>query len=290
VTRARVGGLALLLGLAAGDLWAQAQLAVEWRLPREGLAFGDTLAVDVLRRWPDGATPEPFDATALAPLLVQLAAVEAVDPQTERRHYRATVFAAGTIRLAPLVLRARKPDGSVVEARCEPPPLVVRSGLADPAGDVEWPDVFAAPPRGRLRPWLLAAAALLLGGLFWWRVRTRDEPRALPPAPAPDPAVAALAALRALVVPAHDAAPEVATRFCVELAALVRQHAGRGLAVPAATRTSEQLLAAARGGADALRACLGHCDAVKFAAARPAAAAHAAARQAAITFVQTERA
>ncbi|MBX3463776.1 MAG: hypothetical protein KF830_11440, partial [Planctomycetes bacterium] len=78
--------------------------------------------------------------------------------------------------------------------------------------------------------------------------------------------------------------------FYRDLAAIVGGHAGRGLPVAAATRTSEELVAAVAAGAGPLRACLQRCDAVKFAAARPDPAAHAAAHAAAVQFVQTEEA
>jgi hypothetical protein len=58
------------------------------------------------------------------------------------------------------------------------------------------------------------------------------------------------------------------------------------LPVPAATRTSHELLAAAAAGVEPLRDCLRRCDAVKFAADRPDAAAHGVAWQAAVDFVR----
>jgi hypothetical protein len=285
VRRLACGATGVLLAVLHGDLCAQLHLSVQWQLPRDGLAFGDTLELEVVRRWPVDAVPEPFDAAALAPLLVSLTAVEPLDAHGERRHYRAAVCAAGTVVVPPLVLRARLRDGSVAETRHSPPPLQVRSLLAEPAGDVEWLQVFAARSRGHVLPWLLGAAVLLLGGLWWQRGRTWVHVGA---APAPPPPPDHLAALRELIVPPEQAPPAAVLAFCVRLAALVRDHAGRRLPVPVATRTSEEVVASAAAGVGWLRACLQHCDAVKFAAALPTAAAHAAARQAAIEFVQAD--
>jgi len=283
VNAARLGWLALVLTAAAGVLPAQLQLTLQWQLPRDGLRFGDEVVFDVLRSWPADTTPEPFGEAALVPLAPTLVEVVALDATHERRRYRAVVFAVGEVVLPPLVLRARRRDGTVLATSHTPPPLSVGSLLGEPAGEFEWLDAFDAPRPSHPLLWLAAAALVVMLGGFWWH--QRRAPAAQTSALPPSPASIAAAALRALLLPGPAASPAAVQAFYVQLAAIVREHAGRGLPVPAATRTSEQLFAVAGAGAASLRECLSACDAVKFAAHHPGPAEPAAAQQAAIAFV-----
>lgn len=275
----------LLLG---GMLRAQLQLAVEWRLPRDGLAFAEPFEADVVRRWPAGAEPEPFDVGALAPVSLALVDVEGLPGNGERRRYRAVAYATGEIVLPPIVFRARQADGGLLVATYTPPPLSVASLLEEQDPGIEWLDAFEARPRRPGLAWIAAgAAALLLGGFLWQRRRTRPG-TVVPAMPSPTPAQVALAALQALEVPVDGASPDDVQTFYRQLAAIVGAYAGRGLPVPASTRTSEELLAAARAGRAALRDCLSRCDAVKFAAHRPGKGEPARAHQLAVTCVLAE--
>lgn len=272
--------------VCGGVARAQLECDVRWQLPAAGLVFGDAFGVTIERRWPQGATAEPFDPASLQPFAVADLQRESL-VAGERLRGRLFAYAAGEVQLAPIDLRVQLRDGRAVATRCTPPPVSVRSSLADPAGDVEWPQVLAAPARPRVLPWLLALLAVV-AGVFWWRRQGAPLPAADCGPPPPSAVARALAALEALALPDAGASVAEVEAFYARLADLVREHAGRGLPVAAATRTSEELQRGARAGAAELRACLSACDGVKFGALRPGPSAHAAARESALAFVHAE--
>jgi len=268
--------------VAIGGVRAQS-IAVAFELPPHGVSFGEPFAVTVERSWTGGGELEPFDDKALAPLSVQLeeaVSLPAKSPSTvgERRRYRARAYVVGEVRIPAIEFRIR---GRV--ATCTPAPFAVRSVLPEPPGDIEWPgDIREWPQSGRWHWWLAVLVAVLLGGVWWWR---RPAPAAVEPVRvvAPPPHELTLAQLRALVLPdQHDAAVDA---FYAALAEIVRGHTQRRFLLPAAVRTSQEIVAAVRLGTAPLQRCLLACDLVKFGAFRPAREAHAVALQQAESFV-----
>lgn len=284
---ARSLGFAAALGAVATPLPAQGSLRIVCE-PQE-VVFGQPFALEVVRSWPLGHEPEPFDDALLLPLAVELqtSRVDAGrDAFVETRRYRAVAYALGALRLPPLAVRSRAPDGAVATATADIPVLAVASCLPEPAGDVEWPgDVRDARPSGLGQGILEAVVAAVLGiaGLALWFGRRRTHVRTA------EDAAALRAAIAALPLPA-ESDPAAVTAFYVELARLVRSRVGTRLQRRVDARTTEELVALAAAVRAELGASLAPCDRVKFAAARPGAAAHAEAKALALAFVDASAA
>ena len=280
-----MNGARVVLAVAAILPPVPAQFAgeVRWRVPDGGVAFGEPFGVELVVPWPAGAVPEPPDAAAFGPIAL------ATDDGAAAGPFRAVAWAAGGGTLPPFELRAVAADGATLRALVTAPPLSVRSVLPAPDPGLEWPAPFAASPAPTSRTWWwLVAGAVGLGSLvLWWR--RAAAPVSTPVrAAGPSADALALAALDRLLLPDATADAAAVLAFYRDIVAIVGAFAGRRSVVPAATRTSEELVAQARGDVAALADCLSRCDAVKFAAHRPGPADHVAAREAAVRFVRAE--
>lgn len=255
------GRLALATALGGALVAQQPRLT----LPADEVVFGATF--ELLLELP-AATP--FDAALLRPLVVEPFDVEqvTVGAQTVRRHRcHARCYALGEVAIAGV-------PGAV---------LRVGSCLPTPPGELEWPSPWPLPRAAAWWPWLVALLVLLGGGWAFARREREVSAVAAPPGTAPEVAPEDLAAaLLRLTLPGDGARGEA---FYLAVKALLRRHCERAFAVPAAVRTSEELVRVVADPAGDLARCLGACDAVLFAAHRPTAAAHAAARAAASAFV-----
>jgi hypothetical protein len=141
---------------------------------------------------------------------------------------------------------------------------------------LEWPGDVRDAAAGS-SAWIAAAAAVL-AALVVALLRRRARAPAVEVVPAG--AATALARLRALALPAGDAA---IAAFYAQLKALVRLHCRERFGVRAETATSEELVRAVpeRPG---LATCLASCDLVLFGARHPGATEHAASHASAVAF------
>lgn len=219
---------------------------------------GRAFPLTVVRTWDAGTNPDPWDESALEPLLVRL-------EETRRRRrdgrveetlrYRAHALALGTVGVSAADLE-----------------LSVRPQLdAAAPGPVEWPgDVLEEPPSWFSltvgATFVVFVLALLLLALNR-QPSVAAEPPTAPPAPPPqDAALRRLRALREDAVRDSDGV----LAFHVELADVLRDYAHARYAVPAAMMTTEEVTAALPAGpGDDLRPPLRACDRVKFGGVRP---------------------
>jgi len=278
VKGAVVFAAALLVAAARGQA---PPVEIVWRTPAAGIAVGEPFECHVRCALQNGERLE-LDLGALWPVSLEPpTTVRDADGTTVLRH-RAIAFAAGRLEFAPVVVQVHGPSGGTT-TNSAPPPLVVRSILADPRSPFEWPgDVRDAPRHGARWWWFVVPAVLAWWSIRWWR-RPRSVAEVAPPA-ATSSFDRTAARLRALALPHGE--PDLAA-FAEELTAIVRDHASERFAIAAAARTTDELLTAVGGtAAKPLRECLALCDLVKFAAHRPVAAACVAARDAALAFAR----
>lgn len=262
---------------ALGAAQAPANVELTWHVPATGVAVGEPFFCEVR-----GGSPTmqrvAFDPAALWPV-----AIEAIAADGGAQRWRARAFAAGELAFAPFVVHVHDAAG-VVDAVCVPPPLVVRSLLRDPESAIEWPgDVRAAAPRGSWWWWI---GLLCVVGWSFARRWQRSRPAVVAPSVAARASLAERTAQRlaALALPRDDA---TTMAFAMELAAIVREHAGEHFGLRAGTRTTAELLGSVDAGAAMpLRECLDCCDLVKFARHLPDVAACEAARTAGHAFVR----
>lgn len=214
--------------------------------------------------------PQQVDVAALAPLQIEVVRTEPAGEQV-RTFCRARCYEVGEVALAGV-------DRT----------LQVRSSLADPDSELEWPNdgYELQGPGGASALWLglLAVAALSL--VTWWRWLRARRRVPLESAATAAPSWSALAALDALALPADHAGH---ARYFRELKQIVRRQFRDRMAVPAEFRTSEELLRAAplpAAARDAVRPCLDACDAELFGGGVVPVGAPDAARSSARRFVQ----
>ena len=242
------------LGVAA--LLAAAATGQDVVMP-EQVVFGASFELSVV-------SSTPFDAAALAPLVVEVVAREVQDGE-ERLRLRARCYEIGEV---PLPLR---------------PPRVLRvvTSLPVPPGPLEWPsDGYSLDAAGPGR-WLLATITSLAGiavylGWRWSRRRASDDVGAAQ-AP-PWSASAALASLRAQSLGSEAA--------LLELKSIVRRYCGQRYGLRAEFRTSEELVAALRGRRAELSPCLAGIDHALFGPSPIAPDLFERSRDLAIAFVE----
>jgi hypothetical protein len=287
--RARFGSLVALVALGL-----PAQVAIRYEgAAGDAVPFGARFTVVVERTLPAGAAAAPLDPAAFAPWLVEHldVAARAAPLGGTRVVARVEVRATGLGAVPPreLCLPYVAADGSAARQCGTLPGLRVQSGLPEPPGPLEWA-VVPRLPRRPFWPWL--ASAGLLGSAVWWWARRR---RVALPAAAPLPAAAvpaaetpaelALRRLRALPLP--GAVPAAAQQeFAAACSGVLRDYLAAQCGVPAAVRTSHELVANAAAGAETLRRSLWPCDLVKFAALAVPPAEQAAVVEAAVSFVR----
>ncbi len=230
----------------------------------------------VERGWRSDLAAEAWDPDALAPLVVR---------ELERSEWRRSgrrgeilrlrlhAFEAGEAQLGPLVLRARAADGSgpLLEAESAALPLRVTPALAE--GEVGEPEFPAGPllrPPAARWPWLLPPLALALAlALRWGRrgAQRRAERGAVRSGRA-----AGRARRRLALAELAAGTPTGAAAYAAEaqaFAALLRDDLAEVHGLPAARRTSPELLASLLADscpqvAEVLAPCLAYCDREKF--------------------------
>jgi hypothetical protein len=251
---------------------ASDDFAVDVRAGANAVDFGSAFPLEVVRSWRNDLTPEPWDAKALAPLVVRPEGVsrreDAVHVQ-ETLRFAAYAFAAGDVVVdVPSFVAATRDGRAAASSEPQRLTLQVRHAVDSAApGPIELP----GEPVPERKPWIAWAfgASLLAGiGAFVVARRRRRAASNVPehaPPPVVDPAVRAresLAALRGRPVATTD--EDVA--FHDDVARVLRTFVAERWGVRTAERTSEELAAAVDGASrPALVSSLGACDLVKFA-------------------------
>jgi hypothetical protein len=240
--------------------------------------FGEGFPLQVVRVWHRELVPDAWRDEALAPLVVRLqqtARREDRERIEETRSYRAHLFQLGDVVLPPVRFRAQPAGGGPprIAASAELR-FTVRSQLAADDAAIELPGELLPLPANGLWPIAGLALLLLLGAL---RLRSRRRPAPVPLAPPPAPDESARARIAALRAQAPRGAGELQAWY-VEAAALLRDHLAARFRLPAAERTTDELLrapattralpAVAR---ELLAGILRRCDLVKFARLEPPA-------------------
>ena len=178
-----------------GAVGVAAELSIEIVLhgqaARGSIEFGKPFELDVIRRWPKEATPEPWRDAALSPLIVKAQSLSRSDRDgqaVENRRFSAWTFRRGAVALQPefgLAVAEGEEPRRVTAELCT---ILIDSSLpADDAGTVEAP---AAPAlqiipvrRVLLRLLLLAAAAGAVTWLIRASVRLVRARALVPPGP-----------------------------------------------------------------------------------------------------------
>lgn len=290
-------------------LWAlvAADAAAQMVVRQEGLSgaavpFGQRFTLVVERTLPVGAVAVPLEAAAFAPWLVeQVEVAEQPGPPGSRvvvARVQVRATGVGAVPARELCLPYVAADGSAARHCGTLPGLHVLSGLPEPAGPVEWA-VLPRVPVVRLWPWLVGLVLLCSVGIAWRRQRRRAPATAgLPmaaPAAAESAAAQALRRLRALVLPGPVPAAGQ-QEFAAACSGVLREYLAAQYRLPAAVRTSQELVAACPAATDrpaaieALRQSLLPCDLVKFAARALPPVEQAAVVAAAVAFVQASAA
>lgn len=245
---------------------AATDLALRLSGPESEVDLGVGFGVSVVRIWSKEFEPDPWSASALAPLSARL--VESTRRQDGRRveetlRYRCHAFEPGEARVEPVAFDAT--DASGASRSVTGNPLVIRvRPLLDPAapGDLEYPEPM--PLRQRRWGWAIACvvligALLLLARRGLRRAAGVQEAVDLPPDPL-QPVRVRLRALRRGV-----AADEA---FHADAAAIARLAVAARGGPEHPSRTSEEVLAGSWEGRDELlddaTRVLTACDAVKF--------------------------
>jgi hypothetical protein len=192
-----------------------------------GEASADELELRTVPRAPDAAAPEPG---------------------THR--YEAAVFALGELRIPPIPVRYRLPDGAAGEAASEPLPLKVVSLLPKQEAEQKLADIRGPAGVGIGRAfWVALGLALaLFAALAFLLLRRRR--RAAGPVAAPVPELAPdVEALRALEVLSKEALPARGELrpFYIRLSAIAKRYLERRLGAPVLEMTSAETLAFLRG-------------------------------------------
>ncbi|MBK9383451.1 MAG: hypothetical protein IPN34_01305 [Planctomycetes bacterium] len=270
---------------ACGEREAIPRARLHWELStavRE-VDFGSAFELRCVRRHARALEPEPFDARALAPLVVEersRALREDDEMREETLILEARAFVLERVVLAPLLWRAiQREDGAEITARTERLELAVRSSLRP--NDGAEPELPFAPraPRATWPLWV-AAGTLLLGVLAFAarRRRARAPVVAAPLELAPSEPAHARLSRELAALAAHGAAAEAdrgeAARFATALARLAREALAARLALPAEVLTRAEIesrLARLAGASEAERraidALLRRCEWVQFARA-----------------------
>ena len=165
------------------------------------------------------------------------------NPPSARR-YRATAYALDDVRVPPIAVLYRAPDGSSGEVRTEPLPLRVLSVLPkDPKqqslSDVRGPVALSVG----WQFWAALAGALtLLGGAALMVSRRRRRRRGAAPAPVSEvpPEAEALSALARLEASGLLAASDLRA-FYIDLTEIVKRYLERRLAAPVLEMTSSEV-------------------------------------------------
>jgi hypothetical protein len=167
-----------------------------------------------------------------------------LEPGTHR--YEAAVFVLGDVRIPPIPVRYRLPDGTEGEAESEPIELKVASLLPRNAADQKLADIRGPRGVGIGRAfWVAILAVLLLGaGLVTWLVRRRRRPKEalVSPAPVIAPDAEALGALDDLA--ASGLLPARAFReFYIRITTIAKRYLERRLGAPILEMTTSETVA-----------------------------------------------
>lgn len=267
--------------------------------------LGHGFPLTVIRTWERDVDVAAWDDAALAPLAARAVGVSVRSDgrvTQETRTFVAYAFTAGDVTVPPLRLEVTPRDGSAAQVRVGDAVHVrVRATLdaRDPGVPELPPGPFPVPPpRWLWGACALAAAAGVWGATRMRRTTTAPVAAALPVEPvlaAPSPDAVALGRLDALRRrdggDGDDSADGAdATAWYAELATVVRDYVGARWGVPAAERTTEEIVDACGVPGDPARrllsAALAACDGVKFGRAAAGAADRRAAVTAATDFVR----
>lgn len=248
---------------AAASAPALNSVIIEAQAPAEPVVFGKPFSLVIRREWNANDPTPAWRDSSLAPLVVT---PKGVDTETkdnkkiETRRFDARAFKRDEINIPELNLHIK-----------------VASALEETAGEVEPPPgPFAAP---FIFPWKIVissivgalASALCVYFVQRYLKKRAASPRSIPaapPIPAPDRALARLAALRQMLM-IDDGTIQ---KFYVEASSIVREYLEEQLGVRAPemtteeflnSRSTEQLLNTAHRAL--LSEYLLHCDLVKFA-------------------------
>ena len=190
---------------------------------------GRAFPLEVVRVWDKTLEPSPWEARALAPLVLKLRGTTRRDDGRrieERLTYDAYAFVRKDVRVPAALMAAKTPDGQLRVTRSQRKRLrVVPTVDAAAPGAPELPAVPATP--SHLVWWLAGLAALLLAAAIAIG-RKRAAPRRATAAPA---RVDPLAVLR------HAEAPLDPT----QVAAALRAHLADTTLPPALERTTDEV-------------------------------------------------
>jgi len=244
--------------------------------------FGKAFALSVQRVWSKDLWPEPWDDSALAPLVLRAVATETREDARhieETRHFMAFLFRHGKVSIGAAPFRARpKAGGLRRETFGAALEFEVRAGL-DPAnpGSIEVLDLLP-PPTSSWFAW--AAAAILAGlSLLGWNLTRR--------APGKPPEVSRVrvephlrAEQRLLALRALQPTNEAENRaFYVEASDLLRSFIEARYGLGATRMTTDEFLSISKthkalepGECVLLTGFLELCDLAKFAGTQPQSA------------------
>jgi hypothetical protein len=199
---------------------------------------------------------------------------DAPEPEPGAHRYEAAVFALGEVKIPPIPVRYRLPDGKEGEIDTEPLIVEVGSLLPRDADEQKLADIRGPRPVGiGAAFWVaLAVALVLLGTLLTWLLRRRrperkPEAAAVPRMPPDAEALRALDALAASGLLEARAFRE----FYIRLTAVAKLYLERRLEAPVLEMTTSETLAFLRGhahGGEVLpvfRDLAGAADQIKFA-------------------------
>jgi hypothetical protein len=262
----------LALALAAVAAPARAtEVAAAVHASKTDVTVGERFTVEVVVDAPPGTT-FTFPAELSEETIELRARVEA-RPQLGRQAYDASVFALSDVKVPPIKVSYRLPDGTTGETETPAVELEVSSILPKDPKEQQLADI--RPPVslsiGRAF-WITAGTlTLLLAGLaVWlWR-RQRPAPAAAPAAPPVPPDVAANAALDGLAASGLLLRDEYRS-FYIQLTEIAKRYLERRLAAPILEMTTAEMVAFlrddSRAGAlvELMRDLSGAADQIKFA-------------------------
>jgi hypothetical protein len=248
----RAASLLLLLPVSAAGAQepasSPAPVSVRARASKAEVTVGETFEIEVQAQGPQGTT-YTFPAQASEErfeMKTAKAAPDAPAPPVGTHRYQASVFALGGVRIPPIPVRYRLPDGQEGEAQTAPLDLKVASVLPRDKDEQKLADIRGPAAVGIGRAFWLAllAAAVLVGLLVAWLARRRLQvpvPGATAE-PLVPPDAEALTALEALVRSERIARGEYRA-FYIELTIVAKRYLERRLGAPVLEMTSAEMTA-----------------------------------------------